>query len=473
MKNKYILVLVIAISTLLSSCREDDLAVSSPSLSFRALIADDEAMGTRAPEFRNITAINYGSTPFYIRMETGNEILSGVYKASSLYEGRLDLADDSKPLSWRNLDSDHVFYGWTYPGKNDPIFEEGGNSSSEISFVPEDYGDNFQEYMERFIGVKEGPVNYRSNGEYVELQFLHLVSKIVLKQITLIKENGSTENDVRGTMKIIGLPRIGVFERRPEDGMAPPQILPLEGSLKDVSFQFSNATSSRDFYIIPGLDIPSLSFEITLTTPNNIPEIFYGDFSSVRFKRPLDDDFHAGKLSNILYSGEIMSISVTLSQGKVTNVNVSIRDWSNQEKGTSITHSRNGIYKSEDLNEVLTGSYTHEELKDLYGEEDDDRIIFRQYEDLDYSNSSQLIFDDSTLDGMGHTINMKSTGGGVTLKNVRDVYITDGNNTIYIDSEGKIWTVDAQTGKLTDTGNKLEEDKTFRVNLETGIPREN
>lgn len=58
---------------------------------------------------------------------------------------------------------------------------------------------------------------------------------------------------------------------------------------------------------------------------------------------------------------------------------------------------------------------------------------------------------------MGHTLKMSpnsSTPHKIRIGNCRDIYITDGEYTVYIDPEGKIFTVNAD-GTMTDTGNKL------------------
>lgn len=69
------------------------------------------------------------------------------------------------------------------------------------------------------------------------------------------------------------------------------------------------------------------------------------------------------------------------------------------------------------------------------------------------------------LDGMGHTITMTpGDDGKITISgNVRDVYITDGTNTIYIDKDGKIYSIDPDTGEKTATGDTLTSNSTIQL----------
>ena len=467
-KNNIYFLLFLGWVTTLFGCNEDVNLEEKGRIQFLAKVSESGSLITRDLSIKTVTSENF-KTPFYIRKEVGNEVECGIYEIPSGYEGRLETKVSSTPLKWKDSESEHTFYGWTMPWKPDENYNK--DTRSEISFDPEDYEGWNCEVFEQFIGVRQGPVNYRSNGEYVELQFYHLVSKIVLDQITLITAEGQTINDVRGSIQLIGMPLSGIFDRRPADGINPPVVLENEDGQKDVTFTFSNQQTSRIFYVFPGMDISSIAFRIDLTTPAETEGSFWGNFSSVNFKRPQDDEWHKDKSPVVLYAGEVMHMSISLSQGKVTGVSMSIDDWNTQQRGTGTTHSRNGIYSDKDLSEILGNNYSRDELKDIFGEEERERIVFHQYEDLDHSNSSLLIFKDGTLDGMGHTINMKSQNSNVYLKNVRDIYITDGTNTIYIDSEGYVHTINPETGKMQKTDNKMEPDTQYRVNLSTGVIR--
>lgn len=457
----------ILIGFCITSCQEERDVQEFTELKFYGVLTEDKTISTRDVVINNVTKEKF-DTPFYIRMETDNEVNCGIYEIPSGYEGRLT-SKSGVSLNWLNTTTDHTFYSWTLPWEEeDYLYDNLLVTRSPVSFLPQDYLGQNCDILEKFIGVKEGPFNYRSNGEYVNLQYHHLVSKIVLDQITLITDKGETINDVRGSIKFIGLPQSGIFDRRPRNGKDSPEIILDEDYDTDVTFTFSNQQNSRIFYVFPGMDISSLSFQIDLTTPQTYDGSFFGNFSSVNFKRPQDDEWHKDKSPTTLYAGEVMHMSITLSQGKVTGISLSIDDWNTQDRSTGTTHDRNGVYSNKDLSEILSNNYSKEELKEIFGEEEDDRIIFRQYNDLDHSSSSLLVFDEGTLDGMGHTVSMKSNNNNVTLKNVRDIYITDGTNTIYIDPDGYVWRQDKESGKFYITETKLEPDKQYRISLIDG-----
>lgn len=76
-----------------------------------------------------------------------------------------------------------------------------------------------------------------------------------------------------------------------------------------------------------------------------------------------------------------------------------------------------------------------EELFNLYGETTDDGDkVFKIYENVTVTGNNFPARGDYMIDGMGHTITMGSSP--VTVGAMRDVYLTDGTNIVYIDNDG-------------------------------------
>ena len=472
-------------SSVLWSCSEE-MAVNSRKntpVRFLGLIEEGVSVSTRADVvINNLTYADY-PTPIYIRMDIeGQENpQSGVYSVKSGYEGRLEA--ETGELAWFDLTSGHTFYGWTMPWKADDNinsddlevvhFDQKMYNSTTTPDLTDAEKTNCA-ILEKFIATKQGPVNYRENGEYVELQFRHLVSKVFIQSINLITNDGTTWQDVVGEMTIFGIPDRGYFNRHPWDNNAPYILHPenagtqyKEYENKDVTYKVSKNAA---FYLCPEIDFSELEFKIKLLSPAIHGETgeYYGDFKTVTITRRQDDNWDKDKKRNKLYANEVINLNLTLRQGNITGVTAFISDWTNKERYTSNNYPHPGIFTEDQLNDVFKGSKSQEEKEGMYSEgEDQDGKIFHLYNDLKLIDSSLKMPEGDVLDGMGHTITLSpDSSGNVYLQNIRDIYITDGTNTIYIDKEGNIYKVDSE-GKRGEKIGTINKDSST-VNLSTG-----
>ena len=470
--NKIVFVSILL--PLFASCVQDEeltAHVSSHGIKFLATISNGPEIttSTRALVIDNLTYEAF-PTPIYIRMDVNGLSSSGRYLVKSGYEGRLTGMEDEEELTWTDLESGHNFRGWTMPWHTDenPLSE----NYERVSFRPEYYKNirlPEEEYkncavLEKFIGTKAGPVNYNDNGEYVELRFNHLVSKVIISSINLITNDGTSWQDVQGEMTIFDIPENGYFYRNPEDGSAPFVKNPLKmdyplNTLGDVTYDVSKGAA---FYICPEVDFKDLKFKIRLTWPSEygVTGDYYGDFSAVQIRRNTGEEWDEGKSRTVLYANEVIELNLTLSQGNVTGVTAYINNWDNKDAETSKNYPHKGIYtdaQASDLFGLFNNSPVDkgaaEEMFDKYGEEDEGEKVFHVYEDVTLNGSDLLMDEDYVLDGMGHTITMTpDSRGDINISNVRDVYITDGTTTIYIDPDGNIFRVDLDTGVRTSMG---------------------
>ena len=301
----------------------------------------------------------------------------------------------------------------------------------------------------------------------------------------------------------------------------------------DAGNAISNTTTGsstyywRDiWYICPEVDFSRLSFKIEiyewdsslscwkLSSSHGHNGAFYGDFKNVTFTRNKDNyDNPNGGDETILHAGEYLAIAFNLSTKGNPSIRAEIFDWSQRNQNRDAKqHERNGVYtlgEATDLSDVMK-SKDADQMKDYYdiygsGENTDDDPsdpnygdnldIFKLYEDVGSTGSSQneytgpsgkmkefYVGDGYILDGQGHTVNVATTS--LTIGHVRNIffrYHIAGTNTstgitthtiniVYVDSEGKVWLVDPNTFKMTDTGNNVNDmtKNPFTINLKTG-----
>lgn len=463
----------------LFSCNTEDIDVNERHLlSFQAFISDSKEIKTR--EGLNIKTVTNAEfdTPFYIRMETGGDNIFGKYQVQPGMEGQLSTMEGT-PLNWKTSAGDHTFWGWTLPW--DPSYKPGNDSEIAVHFDPKNeiYKD-FQDkdilncaILEKFIGTKAGPVNYQDNGEYVELQFKHLVSKIEIGSLTLITSTGTSIKGFRGTITFYGMNKSALFY--PSDDSFP-HLEFDENVEKDVTYDLG---SNAVFYICPETDFSNLNFRIHLNDYSQEGD-YFGDFSQVIFNRTEIPDWDENKESTVLYAGEVMILNLTLVQGHGVGVTITINDW-NQTYGKGSSYWHKGIYndgEAQDLCNLFGGEYTPQEAKelfDLYGDEFDGKKVFPIYEDIDINQINFPMDKDYVIDGMGHTVKLtpRTTGNNphtVRIGPCRDIFITDGEYTVYIDEEGNIFQVN-EDGSMTQKG-KLPDLKdnqySYSIDLSTG-----
>lgn len=476
MKTTYIFRIILffwGIASLLSSCNDrDEVTEKFRSIGFLGTISEGETMMTRdALIINNLTNKDY-PTPIYIRMDVEDEVSEAAsYQIKPGYEGRLASIDNLNDLCWKDAESNHMFYGWTLPWKGEDD-NKLSNDYEKISFNPSYYknqGLDEEDYyncsvMEKFIGTKQGPVNYNENGEYVELRFSHLVSKIFISNITLITHEGVSYQNVLGEITFLNFPEYGYFYRHPDDEKAPyvahPRVKEESVNSEDYNDVTYEISGSKAIYVCPEIDFKDVEFKIKVTWPekHGITGEYYGNLQSVNIRRSNTEtpEWDNNKESSKLYAGEVINLNLTLSQGKVTGVTAFINSWDTYDKGTSNNYSHKGLYSDTDAADFPGNA---EDLYELYGEDGENgEKIFHVYNDVSLDSPSLEIDDGYILDGMGHTITMKpDESGNIRVKNVRDIYIKYGNKTIYIDKDGNIYTVDSDGKKSEQPSSKLNE----------------
>ena len=536
----------IVILTLLAGCNADltnELAFkeNENAIAFGVSLEEIRSVSTRAEGeevFDNgldsmYVAHDPWNEDFYIQLNTinaNNEIVTkyGVYVVPSAYEGRLESKNPAKALDWQNLNNDHTFYSWTIPWmKTAPDNIEGNDVSDadnvegeEQYYTPSDNELTVNFYnsseangfalhennaiLEKFIGAKSQPYSYTGHGKYVDLTFYHLVSKIRVDGIILIKSDGSVQENLQADMTFVGMPTQATFypHPKPEDESgAPENSRPYVGkpwtnsSDEGVTYFIWNKAGVEDlFYICPEVDFSKIDYQIKITSDGyQNTDIYYGTFDDVIFERKSgwghdigEDDTGEIVDSKILHAGEEMSISITLIPGIGPGLKIIISDWSTDKPIDSQYHTHQGFYSDAEIQQFIdlmfglnSDTYDNppselEFLFEMYGYEKDGKKYFPLYENLapQKGNTNSNIFPvpkGYIIDGMGHTVTLKTnngnyfgTGRNETYYNIGpcvDIYLSDpnGNNTIYIDPEGYVWITNKETGVLEQTDNKLPE----------------
>lgn len=470
------IIIVAGLFGCLTSCEQEDMAPRDIKLNLGAFLVSDPAVTTRGElTINNITKKDF-DIPFYIEMEYDNQREFGVYEVKEGNEAQLSSIDANEALNWRSTTADHTFYSWTLPWTTDS-YSPGTDAETMVSFNQNDpmyshLSSNVNgncKILEKFIGTKAGPVNYLDNGEYVELQYQHLVSKIRINSLILIKANGDMIKTLSGKMTFLGMPETATFNPRPKDGGMPVVVANTgEDDRMEVTYNISS-TSSSPFYVCPDVDYSDLQFKIHLDDGYSDEGDYYGNFSNVKFDREEYPGWDEGKSETKLYAGEIMNLNLTLTQGHGVGVTITIIEWQVDEAAPGKSYPHPGIYsdsQAQAVSDTFPSSSSSpapsqeeiDEIFSLYGDEIDGKSEFPMYEDIELNQGSFNLGQDYTLNGMGHTLKMtpnSSTPHKVRVGNCRDIYITDGEYTVYIDPEGYIFKVDAD-GNLIPTGNQLK-----------------
>lgn len=445
-------------------------------LTFTGRIMDASQTVTRAPNSYNISRDSF-DTKFYMEKIVGSDRNCATYLVNLDRSGIL-ANYQTEALKWSSPSLQHTFYSWTMPWilnyekDSDPfVLEEIDGKDNEnylvdrtrISFVADDpmYAHVPENkncaILETFIGAKAGPVSYNTNGEYVNMQFQHLVSKIYIETLrfTYIDADGSLKNrDVVGTMTLQGLPSEGFFIR---EGDKRPYIVPNEEASNEVTFDVKKGTT---LYICPDVDFSNVKFRIKAQSGVTDNGDFIGDFKSVTFVRDENDWWDKDKDNHTLYAGEKMTISIYLRQGRGTLFSTSISPWDPQDVREGIVHSRQGIYSANEMQtfyETFRNGYSDAEEERMfknYGYEDGDLREYRLYEDISNITHGFRFGRNYVLNGMGNTVNISRTYDNcqVRISKCKDIYITDNDgHKVYINEYFEIFTV-APDGTMTKTG---------------------
>lgn len=513
----FALFLVIMDITLFASCQSDDfsgrMTLPSDGINFDVSIKETSKLKMRSLDSVYITSNPY-SVDFYIELNCDSNDNGDIkhisqikkYRVPPGYEGRLAPKTNKDTLKWHDLTSEHTFYAWTLPWydlykdegeyKNDPHYEEPYSSGEiKIQFHNSSESEGYSKWkndsiLEYFLGAKSDAFSYVNHGKYVKLVFKHLVSKIKIGTMSVVKTDGSYQNHLKADITFIGMPNEATFYPHPEDGKAP-YVEPGKSDENSGTTYFinndpddPNATQTI-FYVCPELDFSKLGFKINLnSTEYGIYGDYYGSFEEVEFIREETDyDATGGGDEKILHAGEMMTLNIVLIPGQGPGISVVIKDWSTEEPTENIHHSHPGIYTDGEIKALIDiflnqNPYNYEDyesireelerLIELYGIEknSDGKYVFPLYDNVTINSNILPIWKGCIIDGMGHTITIKTNKGVFgnnpyyNLGPVRDVYLTDpdGNNTIYIDSEGYVWTTDPENpGNYINSGYQLPE----------------
>lgn len=453
------------------------------------------------------------------------------YTVASSYAGRLDAKFSDNSLIWQDASSNHTFYAWTLPwmesaaegnsGYADEAedaesclknyYHEDGKPKIVVEFHDSGDGKDFETYQnnaifEKFIGAQIGPYYYKKQGNYVPLTFYHLVSQVFLNKLTVIRGDGSRHEDLKGDLTFIGMPKTAVFDPHPAtlpDGTSPhpaewitypdeawnthphhPVVMPKDRYDPDSELTFFISEPKEDdrllhrFFICPEVDFSKLAYKVKITTEgaDEFGIEYYGDFSKVKFRRVKGNDYDKGTNTGdnssaeddtVLHAGEMMTLNITLHPGVGPGATIVIQDWSDPQPTESSHYAHPGIFTDHAAQELADAEEKDmEELFNLYGETTDEgEKVFKIYENVTVTGNNFPALGDYIIDGMGHTITMGSSP--VTVGAMRDVYLTDGTNIVYIDDKGVVFTVDPKTYTTTRTG-QLEKGKSSTIDLTTG-----
>ena len=489
---------------------------------FLGYVSDKGEVRTRTLETKDI-AYDPFNMDFHIQLccyDDKNDLTGpvhtefGTYVVQNGFEGRLASKDGAVPLSWYDLNLYHTFYAWNIPWDSDYMPEnEDLENGVEIKFENSSEDSGFNEHRnnakyEHFIGARSAePYSYKEHGKYVDLTFHHLVSRIRIGSCILIQPTGSIQEQIQADITFVGMPTEAVFYPHPSDNGRPRvEPKPADPDNGVTYFIHKEATAKDVFYICPEVDFSNVDFQIKVKDKEYEKlDTYYGTFDDVIFRREpgVDYDGEDGNDSRILHAGEQMTLNIVLVPGIGPGLSILISEWSTDDPTDSQYHTYPGIYSDAEVKEMhdyFAGQRTYgdedknvERLFEMYGQEKDidgdgePEKVFVLYDNVDISNGSNAnIFpvpDGYIVDGMGHTITLKSNRGsngdfGYTqtyfnVGPVRDVWLTDGTNTIYIDREGYVWIYDAGKQDYVRTDNKLGplegNEKSYDISCETGI----
>lgn len=513
----------ILLSAAVSGCQSEELQEvpfdpASSAVEFRAVVTNDVNLSTRTLVKEDIRADIY-NMDFFIQLcteSTANapEPEIGTYVIPSGYSGWLESKSKSERLNWKDLTSDHIFYGWNLPWTTksyDDLVEEEKESGRiadggayPLHPLTIEFHDSYEgaegydkyhndESLRYFIGTKAGPVNYKDNGTYVELVFRHLVSKIEINKLSMIDGPHTIVNNLKAEITFYGMPRSATFYPHPSaavgrsgewDGW--PIVVANKPTIADLDeeecltyFIPEDPKGEIDdiFYVCPELDFSNMIFRIDIKDERYADRSsYYGNFNNVKFVRIPGNDYDEGNDEKILHAGEVMHLVIELYPGMGPGLSVVIDDWSTDKSSgrDAVHHSHPGIYSDSEAQDLIDvfgkSSYTDAEvqnLKELYGDPDNENK-FLIYEDITIKGDKFPVGKGYEIDGLGHTITMTPSNNVVTVGLIKDVYITDGKNTIWIDPDGVVWKQNADTKQFEKTTYKLTSSGNNKINLSTG-----
>lgn len=460
----------------------------------------------------------------------------GTYVVPSGFDGRLDAKQGTNALKWVDLVSPHTFYSWNVPWREDykPKPRTKAGDSDNIGDLPVDtiqvqfHGSagktEYYEYindaiLENFVGAKTVPYTYNKHGKYVDMTFHHLVSKIVIKSFILIETDGSIQEDLRAKMTFINMPTQATFYPHPKAGVPEreagdktpkydrPRVDKPWVQYPDEGLTYYIANEAiRDgdvFYVCPEIDFRTIDYQIKLVDVRGNyagRDVYYGTFDNVLFEREPGTDYDNvdGEDYYTLHAGEEMALNIVLIPGIGPGLSIVISKWSTDESNDATYHPYQGVYSDAEVNDLINSfanqkSYNDDEaqalanmLFEMYGEEvynektEKWEKVFRLYDNVASGSNIFPVPPGYILDGQGHTISLKTNSGTYgwgayyNIGYCRNIYLTDpnGNNTIYIDSDGYVYIEDTTTGEFVKTTHQLTpltgNNKGYDINAQTG-----
>ena len=455
-------------------------------ISFRGLINENASIDTRAGGivFNPIKSSEY-SIPFYIQLETPTLKRYGRYQVIPGMVGMLECTEANKELLWLDQKNPHTFYSWTMPWQDD-TYKLGDPTQIKIYFVPKFYQDlGFEKtkyyncrLLEQFIGAKTEPLDYQTNGEIVEIDYQHLVSKIIVEKLQVLNSNGSLSTLTQNfTITFFEMPQSAIFDRRPEDGSAP-KIIKDDKAELGASYEILGTT---ELYVCPETDFSNMHYQLRYDSGDGGRTTYYGDFKSVKFNREDQNlgDWDKDKSPTVLYAGEVMTLTMTMNAdgSAPPPISINITNWSTKAERQGTSHPHKGIYSSgemQDLYNKFSSDYTDDDVNqiyEMYGEEDEngDKVL-NLYENVVFNHQRLCLGKELILDGNGYMVqitNIKKDIPDANNKNTvrdhvaqvgccRNIFITNGEQIIYIDENFRIYKVNHETLAMEDTGHVLD-----------------
>lgn len=563
---------------LFMSCREDYYGfenrgnVPDDALNFSGYIKDGKITGTRdlTQEPVPVNSFSYDIN-FYIYMtcDIKNVKKLETYRVPEGYQGQLSVKEGGERLNWVDVESNHSFWSWTIPWaeKDEEIVEpdpepdtdptepdptdpethldepDGGNNPSgeDKEYIPstdalkfklqdtdiQTYNDRSSwkngRVLERFVGTKAGPYNYKENGRDVPLQFRHLVSRIVIDSIVLTDAYGADHKDLQGDIMFINMPDEFIFHPVPENGGAPYVETVQSSANKNKALKFALTNKSMDeftdtLYICPEVDFREVEYKIAIKegiySYDDRGE-YWGSLANLPFEREPGTDYDNvnGGDDYILHAGEEMHLSLFLREFGGGGNSIIIQPWQDGAQTESVHHPHPGIYgtaegramsgigidpsanpndyrdKWNDQYQISGDGSTKDDPEYGYDPEnpdvrnpfhDLDYGIFNIYGDIDMTSYSFYVGGGYIYNGNGYTVTLKEVAtapGMMYLGNMRDIYIrmervekdADGNTqyyNIYIDPNGRICIPD-ENGNYYPSGLQMDgEYIRYNINME-------
>lgn len=497
--HKFTYLSIIALfAILLPNCSDKDKDIEgniySDGIQFIGYLSDNAVPRVNSRGDKEIHAVTVETceTPYYITLkkrgnETDNVMGPFPYKVPAGRQGELGPVSKDYTLNWIDQTTEHDFWAWTMPwvkdntevtNENIPVyFPHPGSKAepNEIGVIVSDYTEN--NLYESFFGASSGPYAYRTHGQYVDLEFYHLVSKIIIDEVVLNFTSLNVRRITSYDITLFRVPVQGTFFPVPIDNQgnaALPYVntkLDITGkesnNLGNIKFSFGD-TPGNVMYVAPEIDLQEISFGLKIT--DQAPDLaeyrnnteYFGTFANIKFNRtgpttsaggPYDDVENQSDLTT-LHAGEEMHLSMVVTVGQTPGVGVNIPKWYLQDENPAVSHTRPGIYTNGEMNDVLSGGRSDTDVHlnyyyELYGSknpDDPNHRYFQLYDDLTVSGNFLPCYDPYVVDGGGHLITL--TGGNQTIiyiENYRNIYISQGDHLLYIDSDGNVFLLDPET----------------------------